>query len=101
MTNPIFKLEQEILETWNIINDIEIVTEWFINNSSFSNDEYSLFYDNLMNKYFAIKEIYDIRFENLFKTFEEVCKEYHTTKQQQDKDLTETFNEMLNSMRLK
>ena len=33
--------------------------------------------DALMNKYFAIKELYEIKFENMWHTFEEVCKEYH------------------------
>jgi len=30
-----------------------------------------------MNKYYAIKELYEIKFESMWTTFEEVCKEYH------------------------
>ena len=33
--------------------------------------------DAIMNKYFGIAELYQIKFEKLFSTFEDVTKEYH------------------------
>ena len=33
--------------------------------------------DIIINKYSAVKELYDIKFDQLWKTFEKVCAEYH------------------------
>ena len=30
-----------------------------------------------MNRYFGIKELYDVKFQKLWATFEAVCKEHH------------------------
>ena len=74
----IFDLEQEIMRCWSIIEDIEVVTTHFVDSPQWSNDDFSpQASDALMNKYFGIKELYDVRFQKLFETFEEVCKEYH------------------------
>ena len=50
-----------------------------------------------MNKYFAIKELYEIKFENMWDTFEDVCKEYHTARKlaglQREEELQGLFDE--------
>ena len=33
--------------------------------------------DAMINKYFAIKELYEIKFDEMWETFDQVCKEYH------------------------
>ena len=75
-TNPIFDLEQEIMQCWHVVDDIDTVTTWFVDDPQWAGMDPKLC-DAIMNKYFAIKEIYDLKFDKLFKTFEDVCKEYH------------------------
>ena len=70
-------LEQEMLQFANVTDDIERVTKYFIEDSKWESMEPALA-DALMNKYFAIKDLYEIKFENMWHTFEDVCKEYHT-----------------------
>jgi hypothetical protein len=71
MSNSIFDLEQEMLQFANVTDDIERVTKYLVDDSDGYTD------DDVMNKYFAIKELYEIKFENMWHTFEQVCKEYH------------------------
>jgi hypothetical protein len=72
----IFDLEQEIMECWHVVEDIDMVTAWFINDPRWEGMEPALA-DALMNKYSAIKQLYELRFEKLWSTFEEVCGEHH------------------------
>ena len=71
MSNPIFDLEQQILDCWKVTNDIEMVTRHLIDHTDGYND------DDVMNKYLAIKDLYEVKFEAVWRTFEAVCKEYH------------------------
>jgi hypothetical protein len=76
--NAIFDLEQEIMQCWNIIDDIDLVTTHFVDSTEWAGDHFSpKACDAMMNKYFGLKELYALKFEKLFQTFEEVCKEYH------------------------
>jgi len=72
----IFDLEQEILQFANVTDDIERVTRHFVESPEWEGMDAALA-DALMNKYYAIKELYEIKFESMWTTFEEVCKEYH------------------------
>jgi len=76
MSNSIFDLEQEMLQFANVTDDIERVTKYFIDNSKWDSMHHELA-DAIMNKYFAIKELYEIKFDTMWDTFETVCKEYH------------------------
>jgi hypothetical protein len=53
--------------------------------------------DAIMNKYFAIKELYEIKFDNMWDTFETVCKEYHIAHKlaglERDEELQRLFDE--------
>ena len=73
----IFDLEQEMLQFANVTEEIELVTKYFLEDSKWEDMAPELA-DALMNKYLAIKDLYEIKFENMWHTFEEVCKEYHT-----------------------
>ena len=77
MSNSIFDLEQEMLQFANVTDDIERVTKYFVESSEWENMDGKLA-DALMNKYFAIKELYEIKFQNMWDTFDKVCEEYHT-----------------------
>lgn len=76
MRDSIFSLEQQILECWNVTNDIETVTKWFADDPVWEGMDPKL-QDAIMNKYFAIQELYELKFERTFATFEKVCREYH------------------------
>lgn len=78
MSDKIFELEQQIMQCWHVVDDIDVVTEHFVDSPDWDGDHFSAkATDALMNKYFGIKEVYDVKFDKLFRTFEEVCKEYH------------------------
>jgi hypothetical protein len=54
-----------------VTNDIEMVTRHLIDHTDGYSD------DDVMNKYLAIKDLYEVKFEAVWRTFEAVCKEYH------------------------
>ena len=92
----ILDLEQEMLQFASVTDDIERVTKYFIEDARWESIEPALA-DALMNKYFAIKELYEIKFENMWHTFEDVCKEYHTYRklsgEERDEELQGLFDE--------
>lgn len=96
MNNSIFDLEQEIMHCWNVVDDIKVITTWFADDPSWEGIDGTV-QDAIMNKYFGIQELYDVKFQKLFQTFEKVCKEYHTYRKLSDVDrqeeLVRSFNE--------
>ena len=96
MSNSIFDLEQEMLQFANVTDDIERVTKHFLESPQWESMDGKLA-DALMNKYFAIKELYEIKFENMWHTFDEVCKEYHIAHKlaglDREKELQSLFDE--------
>ena len=67
----IAELEQQIMECWNVTKDIELVTKHLIDHTDGYSD------DDVMNKYLAIKDLYEVKFEALWRTLDEVTEEYH------------------------
>ena len=67
----IAELEQQIMECWNVTKDIEMVTRHLIDHTDGYSD------DDVMNKYLAIKDLYEVKFEALWRTLDEVTEEYH------------------------
>ena len=96
MSNSIFDLEQEMLQFANVTDDIDRVTKYFVESSDWEGMNGRLA-DALMNKYFAIKELYEVKFETMWHTFEDVCKEYHIARKlaglERDKELESLFDE--------
>jgi hypothetical protein len=92
----IFDLEQEMLQFANVTEEIELVTKYFLEDSKWEDMAPELA-DALMNKYLAIKDLYEIKFENMWHTFEEVCKEYHIAHKlaglQREEELQGLFDE--------
>lgn len=84
--SKIFDLEQEILQCWRVTDDIDLTTSWFVEDPKWEGMDPALT-DALMNKYFGIKELYELRFDKLFKTFEEVCTEYHRMRRVMEEEL--------------
>ena len=88
----IVKLEQEIMDCWGVIKDIDLITKHFIDDPAWEGMDPKVA-DALMNKYFAIKELYDVKFDRMWYTFEEVCREYHQYRKLSgtDKSLEDIF----------
>jgi len=59
-----FDLEQEILKTWNILDDLDTVIEGVLD------EDWSP--DQVSNALIGIKEIYASRFSKTFSTFEKL-----------------------------
>ena len=96
MSNSIFDLEQEMLQFANVTSDIEMVNRHFTEDEKWKNMDGELC-DAILNKYGAIQQLYEIKFQNIWETFEEVCKEYHIAHKlaglERDKELQSLFDE--------
>lgn len=57
-----FSLEQEIMECWSVTKDIDVLFEAVM--------EKDLTKDQICNILLGMKELYDLRFDKLFQTFE-------------------------------
>lgn len=66
-----FDLEQRIMQCWNIIDDIKVVYTRHLDG------EKPLTEDELANILIGIEQLYDIKFYNLFSTFEKYIQEVH------------------------
>jgi hypothetical protein len=73
MSNNIFDLEQQIQDCWKVTDDIELITNHLVRELDID----AITADTIVNKYSAVKELYDIKFDQMWKTFEKVCAEYH------------------------
>lgn len=67
MSKYIFDLEQQILEAWRVVDDIEIVYHGMDNM-----DE-----DQQMNVLLGVEQLYRLKFEKLWETFEKHVQEFH------------------------
>jgi len=65
-----FDLEQHIMECWNVTSDVDMLLEAILDSPRFSDmpAEYS---DRIANMLLGMKELYEMRFERLWSTFED------------------------------
>ena len=70
----IFDLEQEIMDAWHVVDDIDLLYENVI--------ETDMSTDDIANVLLGLKGVYSMRFQKLFDAFEEVCKEYHAMRKE-------------------
>ena len=69
MIDDRFKLEQNILSCWNIVDDIDVLTRMIEQNTTQQN-----FNPQIFNFLVGLRTIYDVKFNELFATFENlVC----------------------------
>jgi hypothetical protein len=69
-----FDLEQQILECWNVTNDVHHVTEYILDAPLEGNRE-----DVAANMLIGIEALYNRKFEKLFATFEKLIAEKKVT----------------------
>lgn len=69
-----FDLEQRIMECWAVVDDIRVVwTRHLDGDKPLTDDEFA-------NVMLGMEKLYDIKFYNLFSTFEKFLKEIHESK---------------------
>lgn len=68
-----FDLEDAIMKTWCITEDVDLLLENVIDSPRFSNIPAESC-DKIANALLGIKELYELRFEKLYDTFKEVHK---------------------------
>lgn len=66
MTPDRFDLEQQILDCWHIVDDIKILTESVCDHSP------PLTEDEIANVLIGMQHLYQLKFEKLFNTFEQM-----------------------------
>ena len=69
-----FDLEQQILECWNVTNDLRHVTEYVLDAPLEPNRE-----DKISNMLLGIEELYNLKFQKLFNTLETLIAEKKVT----------------------
>ena len=78
----IFDLEQEIMKAWHVVDDIDLLHENVI--------ETDMSRDEIANVLLGLESIYNMRFEKVFNMFEDLCKEYHAMRKQNENDYTQS-----------
>ena len=84
MSKTRFDLEQEIMQCWNIVDEIKLIYTYHLDKKELTEDE-------LANILIGLEKLYQIKFETLFETFEECLR-----KNEFNQDL---FNEALEKVR--
>lgn len=65
-----FDFEQQIMECWNVTSDIKIVTEYLLDAPLEAGRE-----DKIANMLMGMEQLYQVKFDKLFKQFEELVHE--------------------------
>ena len=67
----IFDLEQSILQCWNVVDDIKLITQQVYDRPK------PLTEDELGNLLIGLETLYTLKFEKCFSEFEDVCSLFH------------------------
>ena len=68
-----FDLEQEIMHCWNITTDLDHLFEELMEGETMTTDR-------MANIVLGMKELYEIKFNKLFRTFDSFLKDYYAYK---------------------
>jgi len=75
-------LGEEIMKAWHVIDDIQILNENVM--------ETDMSTDDIANALLGLESIYNMRFQKVFNIFEDLCKEYHAMRKQNENDFTKS-----------
>lgn len=65
-----FDLEEQIMRCWMIIDDLEEITKYIVDDPKWAGKDGSAEYqDEIMNKYFGMKELYEVKFQKMWDIF--------------------------------
>ena len=67
-----FDMEQEIMDCWHVTDDIDVLMEAVM--------EKDLSTDSIVNVLLGMKDLYHLKFQRLFDTFEQCIEEGHFNK---------------------
>ena len=76
MSDNIFDLEQDIMNCWVLVDDVDLLYN-YIGEDPFFEGMYPNHQDKILNLLLGMKELYQMKYEKMFKSFEGVCSEYH------------------------
>lgn len=79
MSDKIFDLEQQIMQCWNVVDDIDMLYEYFGDNEFFKGMD-PKHVDEIMNCMLGLKKLYQVKFEKTWHTFEDVTHRYHSNR---------------------
>lgn len=65
-----FDFEQQIMKCWNVTDDMDYIAQYVSNLHMDAKDQ-----DKVMNMLFGLKDMYDVKFQYMFDTFEKMIKE--------------------------
>ena len=65
--NDRFDLEQQIMACWNVTSDIETLFEGVV--------ESDMTHDQIANILLGMKQLYELKFDKLFNTFEQLIQD--------------------------
>ena len=81
----IFDVEQDIMNCWNMVDDVKDAASYLVDNESFK-DLSAENADKIMNLLLGIHSVYQMRFEKLWNNFEAHCKEHHSLRRVNKED---------------
>ena len=97
-TKSIFDLEQQILQCWNVVDDIKLLYNHFGDNPKFKGLDPKA-EDEMMNLLLGLESVYQLKFDNMFRTFEDVAREFHRRGKMaqidREKELAELFDKVM------
>jgi len=64
-----FKLEEEIMKCWNITSELDTLFEHIVEGEPTK--------DEISNIVLGLQQLYEVKFDKMFRTFEEFLKEYY------------------------
>lgn len=75
--NKIQELEDQIMKTWHVVDDIACLSEYVMEDPSLTKDQ-------IANTLIGLEQLYKMRFDKLFRTYEEVCAEYYKNRKRNE-----------------
>lgn len=81
MDDPIFDMEQQIMNCWSVVDDVDALYKHFGDNPRFASMN-AREQDEIMNLLLGIKSLYQLKFDNLWCNFEKVAENYHMYRRQ-------------------
>lgn len=71
-----FELEQHIMQCWNVVDDLKMLLA-YVGDDPFFKDMKPEQVDKLMNLLLGMSELYQLKFEKCFSSFETLLKEHY------------------------
>ena len=97
MSKGIFDLEQQILQCWNVVDDIKLLYKHFGDNPRFEGLDPTA-EDEMMNLLLGLESMYQLKFDTMFRTFEDVACEFHRRGKLAQLDREQALSEMFNKV---